>query len=95
MSADTTVKFEIGPIRNALTTESSKSFEIYAYDKEQRLVNFIKKDLYVTMQGGKSITNLKVNSASKVIGAITTHEFEFTTPVPIETSDAFVVTYPD
>ena len=67
---------------------------MYAHDSQGRLVNFIEKDLFVTMKQGKLIKDLKVTADSQVVGDRTAHKFTFTNPVPVSQTDSFVVIFP-
>lgn len=81
------LRFEITGIRTPLTTKSSDSFKIYTRDKEGRRVNYIERDLFITMQEGKQFKNFNVTSDSYVVGNVTNHIFQFISPVPLDKTD--------
>lgn len=94
-AAGVTLEFSLSKLRTPLTTKSSESFRVYSRDAADRIINFVETDLLVTMPKGKLLDGLTVTSSSYVVGKIAEHSIQFTSPVPISSTDSIFVMYPD
>ena len=83
LDGDTEIDFQIQLLRTPNSTVSSSSFKVYSKDADNRIVNFIESDLFVTMLRGKTITGIKVTSSSYIVGQLAEHTFTFDAPIPL------------
>jgi hypothetical protein len=68
---------------------------VYTRDHEERLINYVETDFYVTMTRGKNIDESSISSTSSVVGEITGFTFSFENPVPLKPTDQIRIMYPD
>lgn len=66
-----------------ISTETTDSFEIYIYDSNGFLINFVKEALTITMLKGKQIETVLVTPTSYRVGDSAQYDLVFITPVPI------------
>jgi hypothetical protein len=67
-----------------ISTETSESFKITIYDSNNFAINFVSSALTLTMQDGLQIGTITVAPSSIIVGANSTHNITFQTPVPFQ-----------
>lgn len=81
------IEFTVGNLITPLTTLSSDSLMIFVFDEEARMINYVMKELFITMLKGKLIDDITVSSSSQIVGSEASHFVKFKTPLDIETDD--------